>query len=225
MKKLLAFDFDGTIIDSFQGFLDSTIEYSELNNLPIPCLNTIKIGYGEPHKYDFGWGVDKDAQYEHLIGAFNFHEEIEVNRPDRTPILFAKARETLTRLKDDGHTLAIVTARPRESLMKILDTHKLTELFSGFRTFNDREERGEGIKPEPDQLLSVIKELGFKKEHTLMVGDTTMDIEMANRAGVRSIGVTWGSHTHEHLLGVGAHNIIGDCFSEVGEVIDAIINK
>ena len=124
--------------------------------------------------------------------------------------------DTLEKIATEGHKLAIVTARDRESLNYMLRHHRLDGFFSAYRTWEDIERLGEKSKPAPDQLLSVMRELGgFDPGHTVMIGDTTMDMHMAQGAMTKSIGVTWGSHTKEDLEGAGAHHVIEDGFHSI----------
>ncbi len=223
MSKLVVFDVDGTILNSFLLYEKIVEEYSKSAGLPIPCIATIKRGYGEPEKYDFKWGVSREEQRYHLFETFKIVDGISMSgKAEHTPDLFHGVEEALIHLKDIGHTLAIVTSKPEAPLLHLLAHHDIGRMFSTHRTWDDIARRGKREKPAPDMLLSVMDELGFDAGDTVMIGDTTMDIEMGRSAGTHTIGVTWGTHTREHLAEAGAHHIVETNFDDVVPIIKNI---
>ena len=65
-------------------------------------------------------------------------------------------------------------------------------------------------KPAPDMLLELMRRTGHSPEKTVMVGDTTFDLDMADAAGVRPVGVAWGAHGAEGLARwTVAHTVAG----------------
>jgi phosphoglycolate phosphatase len=63
-------------------------------------------------------------------------------------------------------------------------------------------------KPHPAMLLQALAATGVMSENAIFIGDTTFDMEMAQAAKLRSIGVGWGYHRTERLLAAGAHRIV-----------------
>lgn len=224
MSGLVVFDVDGTFLDSYTLFEKSIRDYSKLNGLPEPFYEAIRHGYSDPHSHDFKWGVSREEQVAHLITVFNQMDEWSMSGdPARTPSLFESVEEVLLTLKDDGHTLAIVTSKPEAPLLHLLDYHKLKNVFSAHRTWDDIARRKEKEKPEPDMLISVMKELNFKPERTVMVGDTTMDVRMGRAANTHTIGVAWGMHPVLHLEGAGAHHIVDTHFSNIVPAVKKLL--
>ena len=72
-------------------------------------------------------------------------------------------------------------------------------------------------------LVSVMKELNFKPERTVMVGDTTMDVRMGRAANTHTIGVAWGMHPVLHLEDAGAHHIVDEHFSKLVPTVKKIL--
>lgn len=62
-------------------------------------------------------------------------------------------------------------------------------------------------KPDPQMLHFAMNEAGADVDNTVMIGDTTFDIEMANAASVRALGVAWGYHASTELMTAGAETV------------------
>jgi phosphoglycolate phosphatase len=221
--QLIVFDVDGTILNSQAMYNKVALEYSRAQGLPEPNLEKIRHGYGDPHAHDFGWGVSKEEQYRHLMATCVLTDKYSLSgEPHHTPELFAGVLESLAYLKNNGHTLALITSKPEAPLVHLLNHHGVMELFSAHRTHDDIQRRSEREKPQPDMLHSVMRELKFTPKDTVMIGDTTMDIRMGRSADAHTIGVTWGAHPKEHLQEAGAHHIVDTSFDDVVQTIRAI---
>lgn len=220
MSNLIVFDVDGTILDSFGLFENVLRHYSAENNLPMPCYETIKFGYGDPHNHDFKWGGTVEDQLRHLKNSYTLADQWALSdEMDKQAKLFDGVSDILVELKDHGHTLAIVTSKAEAPLMRMLEQHNLYTLFSAHRNGSDIKRRGEREKPEPDMLHSVMRELNFVPDETVMIGDTTMDIRMGRSALTQTIGVTWGCHGKEILLDAGAHQIVERHFRDMKDAV------
>src|SRR3546814_8309584 len=88
--------------------------------------------------------------------------------------------------------LGIATGKNRRGLDRVLQRHGLTPRFHNFKTADD----GPG-KPHPHLLEAAMAEVGAETAQTVMVGDTTYDLEMARAAGCVAVGVHWGNHEEE----------------------------
>lgn len=100
------------------------------------------------------------------------------------PPLLAGARRVVRRLSEKFH-LGIVTSGNRARVRRQLRELELASYFSACVCSEDAAKR----KPHPAPLQLALKRLRLAPEHCVYVGDTAEDIEMAQRAGVRAIGV------------------------------------
>lgn len=226
MSRLVVFDVDGTILDSFDVYKKIATEYSRQKGLPVPCFHSILTGYGAPYDHDFKWGCSREEQVEHLKATYRIADDLSRSgNPEHTPTLFGGVKEGIEKLLAQDYTLAIVTSKPEEPLMHMLEQHGITGHFSALRHGDDKHHRKEREKPAPDQLLSVMRDLGFSGEATVMIGDTTMDIRMGRGALSHTIGVTWGAHSHHELTGAGAHHIVDTHFDDVVSLIKKEFQK
>jgi phosphoglycolate phosphatase len=197
-RKLVVFDFDGTLVDFMDSFESAVVEFSMARSIPYD-VKKLTLGYVDPKKNDLGWGVPFDDQEDLLEELSNFMKMETTERQRFIPPLFSKMGEALDELAEQ-HELGIVTARNRESLNVVLNHHKILHHFPNMRTLNCARERGYPIKPAPDALYCLLKDTKHTLDDVIMVGDTTADIDMANAAGVKSIAVAWGLHPRERLL-------------------------
>ena len=92
--------------------------------------------------------------------------------------------------------------------------HGLTELFVTLQTA-DRHPS----KPHPAMIEAAMAEAGADAAGTVMIGDTTYDIEMARAAGCRALGVAWGYHAPDELAAAGAEAVAQDA-AELQEMLD-----
>jgi phosphoglycolate phosphatase len=83
----------------------------------------------------------------------------------------------------------VATGKSRVGLNRALDQVRLTSLFDGTRCADET-----FSKPHPAMLHELTRELGQDPARTVMVGDTTHDLQMAINAGMSGIGVTYGAH-------------------------------
>jgi phosphoglycolate phosphatase len=103
-------------------------------------------------------------------------------------------KEGLAALEDSGHMLAVATGKSRKGLDRILSAMDLQQHFVATRCAD------EGFpKPHPDMLEKLMDMLGVAPERTLMIGDTTHDLQMAASARTPAIAVTYGAHAPEAL--------------------------
>src|SRR3546814_10307499 len=79
-------------------------------------------------------------------------------------------------------------------------------------------------KPAPDMGLQAMAETGAIPASTIVVGDTSYDMEMARNAGVAGIGVAWGYHNQDALLTSGASRIIRE-FSELPDIVFELMGE
>ena len=200
---LIVFDWDGTIIDSASTIVDCIQQSSSDLGLPVP---------------------ERDRA-SHVIGL-GLHDAMRIAVPDLPPERYAEfaacyrrhflAREDSMRLfpgmKDllvsisGRHTLAIATGKSRRGLDRALGASGVKACFAASRCADETMP-----KPHPAMLLEIARELKIAVENSLMIGDTSHDMEMARGAGVDALAVTYGAHPEPALRACGP---LG-CFSDV----------
>ncbi len=132
--------------------------------------------------------------------------------------LYPGAREAVLSLAArDDCMLGIATGKSQRGVRAILTHHDLLMHFSTIKTADDAPS-----KPHPGMILEAMREAGAKPNDTVMIGDTTYDMEMARAAGVHAIAVNWGYHPAELLEASGASEVTSD-FAELRSRIEALL--
>jgi len=213
MIKAILFDFDGTLADTAPGIV-KTMEQTFLRmGVKVPSEEDMKATIGLPLLQALqmlGGFNDQDAAlatdtYRELFPTF------EVGYVS----IFPGVKETLSKLHALGIRMAIVTSRESQSLDMICEHHGIKEVFETRVTQSDRLTP----KPAPDMVLTLLDRMKLEKDDVLVVGDTTFDIEMGNRAGCRTVAVTYGNHSKEKLKSVNPTFMI-DSFDELMKMIE-----
>ena len=106
--------------------------------------------------------------------------------------LFDGVLDMLHELKGRGVLLSVATGKSRQGLNEALQHVALKGLFDDSRTADET-----AGKPDPLMLHELMQAFGVSAQRTLMIGDTTHDLEMAHRAGCGSVGVSYGAHAHD----------------------------
>jgi phosphoglycolate phosphatase len=103
--------------------------------------------------------------------------------------LFAGTRAMLDDLQRGDHRLAVATGKNRRGLDEALSLSGLDAVFHATRTADET-----ASKPDPTMLLELMQALGTAPERTLMIGDTTHDLQLAANAGTAALAVAYGAH-------------------------------
>ncbi len=190
---LLVFDWDGTLMDSAAAITASLRDACADIDQPVPSEERARyvIGLGLTDALKYLLPDLPPVAYPALLERYRHHFQ----REDRGTTLFRGAHEALRALHDAGFMLAVATGKSRRGLDRALEEAGLSALFHATRCAD------EGFsKPHPGMLLWLLDELSVPRERSVMIGDTSHDMEMAVAAGVARVGVTYGAHPRENLL-------------------------
>ena len=122
---------------------------------------------------------------------------------EATSPLFPGAQQALEALAARGHLLSVATGKSRRGLKHAMDGHGWRDVFTFPQTADDARS-----KPHPEMVLTCMDRHGVNAARTVMVGDTSFDMEMGRNAGTHNIGVDWGYHPPEELTATGAKCIV-----------------
>lgn len=203
--RLIVFDCDGTLIDSQHNIVAAVERVFRSIDLAPPAAEAIRRQVGlSPEAAIIGMLPDADpALHARVFAAFRqMRAQLQAEARQPEP-LYPGIADLITRLQHPDLFLGIATGKGRDGLDKVLRLHGFSDSFQTLQTAD----RCRG-KPDPEMLLRAMAETGLTAAETVMVGDTSFDMEMAQAAKVRAIGVAWGYHTVDDLLGAGADIVI-----------------
>jgi phosphoglycolate phosphatase len=189
---LLVFDWDGTVMDSTAVIAGSIQAACRDLGLPVPSDEAARhvIGMGLAGALRHAVPDAPEPMVEPLVERYRHHFLAR----DETIPLFAGARELIAELHGAGRWLAVATGKSRNGLNRAMQATGMQSYFQATRTADET-----FSKPHPAMLLEIMDELGIAPERTLMVGDTTHDLQMARNAGVDAVGMTHGAHPEDQL--------------------------
>ena len=187
---LIAFDWDGTLFDS-TGLIVRCIRSACADlDLPVPSSEQAAyvIGLGLTDALQHVVPGLPEARYPELGRRYRHH----YFQRQHELVLFDGTLAMLQALKARGHLLAVATGKSRQGLDEALHTVQLQGLFDATRTADET-----AGKPHPQMLHELMAATGVPAERTLMVGDTTHDLQLALNAGCASVAVSFGAHEPE----------------------------
>lgn len=188
----IVFDWDGTLIDSTAAIIKSIQAAARDLGLPVPR--------DEDASYVIGLGLNEAMQavlpdldprhYSRMAERYRYHY---LTRGDDLS-LFKGVPEMLEDLASQGYFLAVATGKSRVGLNRALNQANLLSRFDATRCADES-----FSKPHPAMLQELTRELGQDMRRTVMIGDTTHDVQMANNAGAGAVAVQYGAHAADAL--------------------------
>lgn len=207
------FDLDGTLADTLKDLADAT-NYG-LRQLGYPVHDY------DSYRYFVGNGVQKlcfralpekkKDETDRLLGLFS--EYYSAHFLDKTA-LYPGIKETVSRLSDAGIVCAIATNKPQDFARQIASA--LLPEIEFIKVLGGCPERQK--KPDTAIINEIFAALPGAPEHAYMIGDSAVDVQTAQNAGIASIGCVWGFRGREELENAGA-DYIAECADDIRQII------
>jgi len=213
--ELIIFDWDGTLMDSLAKIVSSMQKAGRDAGLPILDAKSVHEIIG----LELGIAISQlyptiDAQDLAFVRKRYSHHYVEL---DQRPSLFYPGIEAmLHQLAATDKTLSIATGKSRKGLDRVLSAVDLHDMFEGTRCADETDS-----KPHPAMVNELLALHGVEPDKAVVVGDTEYDMEMARRAGVDRVGVSWGAHDSERLH---PYDLIG-CVDTSAELADILLGN
>jgi phosphoglycolate phosphatase len=190
------FDLDGTLVDSLDDLTDAVnhmlsgfgrqqLEPDQVRRL---------VGKGARNLVQRALDTSNLAEIEQGLAAFTEFNALHIADKSR---LYPGTRELLHKLTDAGIRMAVISNKQEalsRLILKTLEVEAFFDIIAGGDTFPE-------MKPSPLPLLEVIEKFNCSRADAVMVGDSINDIQAGNRAGITTIGCTWGYGSTEELCG------------------------
>lgn len=201
--KVVIFDWDGTIVDSIEHIASSL--HHAAAELGFPTLEKTAyrniIGLGMIDALQALYPHATDSEITGIREAYSRYFFAKEATPQQ---IFAGMAEVISDLRVHGKGRAVATGKSRRGLDSALHSSGLHSHFDVTRCADETRS-----KPHPAMLEEILRFYEVEPTEAVMIGDTTFDLEMAQRIGMPSIGVRWGSHDDEALARFAPRAIVG----------------
>jgi phosphoglycolate phosphatase len=190
---IVIFDWDGTLCDSIDGIVQAMQGAAGELGVAVPTPGAVRdiVGLGLPQALERLFPALPPAGREAMGEAYSRHYIAATDGPVR---LFEGALEMLDSLRGAGMEVAVATGKSRRGLNRVLAGLGMGDYFHATRCADETRS-----KPDPLMLQQILAERGKSPRHAVMVGDSEYDLDMAARAGIPGVGVSFGVHPPDRL--------------------------
>lgn len=199
-KRALIFDLDGTLVDSLPGIAASLNRVMTAHGMPVHALQAVRsfIGNGTRVLVERASATSANVIPAETLEAA-FKADYDCHWQSGT-VAYEGIHLLLESARNGGYRLAVLSNKPHpftQAIVAALFPDAAFACVLGHRP-------GMPLKPDPAGALEIANHLGVAPSECVIIGDSTMDIETANRAEMAAIGVTWGYHDRPALIAAGA---------------------
>lgn len=212
--KAALFDLDGTLLDTpsmiVAALREETIRVTGRRHSD----DRIRALVGLPLDDIAEALADKDTDHANRIASGYRRRYIERIVPTGVGLVFPFVEVGLKQLREAGWSIGVVTSKNHQGALEILASAGLVSAIDVVVGADDVADP----KPHPAPILAALKRLGVPPKYAVMVGDSRYDIQSGGRAGVRTIGVSYGVGRASDLAEAGAGSVHGSFQGAVGEL-------
>jgi phosphoglycolate phosphatase len=187
MKNII-FDWSGVVRDTVMGQLWIVNKIFEKYNVSKISLEEFRENWKQPPALFYQKYLPEGYSEEERVKFFSVIQ-LDKECPKAGP--FLEVVELIRKCKEHGYFLAVVSSDFPETLLPEVKEYGLENIFNEIVT--DADDKLEAVQ-------RIIKENDLDPQNTFFVGDSNHEIDVAKKAGIRSIAVTWG-FTSEQKLG------------------------
>ncbi len=190
-KKLIIFDWDGTLMDSIGLIVEAMHSAGEAHSFSTTDKH-IKDIIG----LSLDVGIDilyPNATVKQRLAIQKSYSDYYIANSYRTPF-FPDIEIMLQKLQQQGKQLAVATGKKRRGLERVLTASNSHDYFVSTRCADES-----ASKPDPKMLIEALLAVDKQVAEAVYVGDSIYDIQMANQIGMTSIAVDYGTASSAEL--------------------------
>lgn len=218
MYKVCIFDLDGTLTDTLESLsysVNATLKELDLGQITDEQCKAF-VGNGARYLIERSLEAAGDPELARVEEAMEAYGRIfKVNCTYHVKP-YPGVEKMLKTLKEKGMKLAVLSNKPHAQTQDVVQTYFGTELFDWVQG----QKEGVPRKPNPQAACFIAEQLGVSSEECVYIGDSDVDMQTGNAAGMKTVGVTWGFRSKEVLLEHGAH-----CTIDNAEELIAIVGE
>lgn len=204
--KACIFDLDGTLTDTLESLVYSV--NASLQEMGLPKISETEcqsfVGNGARYLMECSLKAAGDREASRIEEGMRVYGRVFNENCTYHVVPYEGIMDMLVQMKAKGIKLAVLSNKPHRQTVNVVETIFGKELFACIQGQCETIRR----KPEPDGVFYILEKLGVSKEECMYVGDSEVDVETGNRAGVMNISVTWGFRSKELLERSGAEQLI-----------------
>jgi phosphoglycolate phosphatase len=193
--RALIFDLDGTLVESLPGIAASLNRALIQHGLPGQSHENVRGFIGDGAVKLAQRALATVSRIDHTDSVVkHFAADYAVSWPSGTSV-YPGMHQLLADLESRGIPLAVLSNKPHAFTVEIVE--KLFPATKFAVVLGNRDNLPH--KPDPTGALEIATGIGLAPEQCTIIGDSTMDLDTAKNAGMKSIAVTWGYHDRERL--------------------------
>ena len=205
------FDLDGTLVDSLDDLTDAVNHMLVgFGRIPLqPSEVRQLVGKGARNLVQRALATSAPDEIDRGLAAFTEFNALHIADKSK---LYLGTRELLQQLAHRGIRMAVISNKQEalsRLILKSLEVDTFFDIIAGGDTFVE-------MKPSPLPLMKVIEKLSCSPANAVMIGDSINDIQAGNRAGIATIGCTWGYGNVDELCG---SNYQATCLADISGII------
>ncbi len=219
MYQLVIFDWDGTVMDSAQKIANCI--KAAARDLGIEEPSDVKakniIGLGLVQAMTILFPKLNNGQITKLVEVYKYHFVMGDVTEQK---LFSGVEQGLQILNDGGALLAVATGKSRTGMDRVFNEIDIKHHFVATRCGDETRS-----KPHPQMLLELLDYTAIDPKKSIMIGDTTYDMDMAANAGMHGLAVSYGVHAEQDLLKSNPIEVLGSFDAVVDWLLDGRLEK
>lgn len=204
--KACIFDLDGTLTDTLESLVFSV--NASLNEMGLPSISDEQcrtfVGNGARYLMERALKAAGDEDASRIEEGMQVYGRIFNENCTYHVVPYEGIVTMLREMKTQGMQLAVLSNKPHKQTVNVVETVFGKDMFACIQGQCDTMKR----KPEPEGVFYILDKLGVSKEDCLYVGDSEVDVQTGNNAGLKNISVTWGFRSRELLELAGAEYVI-----------------
>lgn len=205
MIDTIVFDMDGTLLDTLDDLTDAVNHALKVKGYPVQSRENVRKFLGNGLEVLIRKSFPEEATPDDVNDAIgSFKEFYRIHGKDKTKPYDGIA-ELLEELHRKGVRTAVLSNKYDAAVIELA-----AEYFPGSFDVVRGERKGIPRKPAPDGIFSIMEDMSAAAGSVMYVGDSEVDMETGNNAGVTTVGVLWGFRTKDVLENSGAHHIVSE---------------